>query len=331
MTETVLRGGRPAAAAPARRNLLSSEGVPVGALNAPWNAFAPLSEDVPRSGRPRLEGPLSGAGAKGLGRTDPGAAGRAALGSGPLASAMPQGCDNAPQALAGDPADWSDAAVAQLALQRSGSIPGRLVKAWAAGDDAPLMAEVARRRAEILTAIMAEAEAEADALAPHLTCCTGGVLVDIGCGHGLIAAALARRLRPAQVVLIDIEDTAHRGHHWGAEGAGYGSLSLAAALAEATGTPARLINPRKDPLPDIRFDAAISILSCGFHYPTETYCEFLTRGIAHGGAVALDLRATRAEAGLEGLASLTRIAPGVEIGRTRKARRMLFRRASPPR
>jgi hypothetical protein len=156
--------------------------------------------------------------------------------------------------------------VANLALQRADALPGRLIKARAAGGDAPLMDEIARRG-------------------------------------------------PAPIALIRAE--------------------------AQTAAGVRAIDPSRETPPDLRPDAAISTASCGFHHPTAPCAEFLTRGIAPGGGVALgprsicarsalDLRARRADQGLAGLASLTRIAPGAEIGRTRKTRRMPFGRAAPP-
>ena len=154
--------------------------------------------------------------------------------------------------------------------------------------------------------------------------------MDIGCGHGLVAAWLARLLRPAEIVLLDIEDSAYRGHFWGEAGAGYAQLALAARMVEAEGVRALPLNPARDPLPKGGFDAAISVVSCGFHYPVDDYADFLAEGIRPGGAVSLDLRKRRAEAALSRLAALTRIAPAVEIGRTRKLRRMLFLRETEP-
>jgi len=152
--------------------------------------------------------------------------------------------------------------VANLALQRADALPGRLIKARAAGDDAPLMDEIARRGPVPIALIRAEAQ---------------------------------------------------------------------------TAAGVRAIDPSRETPPDLRPDAAISTASCGFHHPTAPCAEFLTRGIAPGGGVALgprrsalDLRARRADQGLAGLASLTRIAPGAEIGRTQKTRRMPFGRAAPP-
>jgi hypothetical protein len=146
--------------------------------------------------------------------------------------------------------------VANLALQRADALPGRLIKARAAGDDAPLMDEIARRGPVPIALIRAEAQ---------------------------------------------------------------------------TAAGVRAIDPSRETPPDLRPDAAISTASCGFHHPTAPCAEFLTRGVALGPRrSALDLRARRADQGLAGLASLTRIAPGAEIGRTRKTRRMPFGRAAPP-
>ncbi|MGG7568474.1 class I SAM-dependent methyltransferase [Rhodovulum sp. DZ06] len=240
-------------------------------------------------------------------------------------------CDAA-AAQAGLPAlqGLSVDAAMQLALQRTAPIPGSCVKAWAAGDDGPLRAQVESRGPLIVASAIEAARADAEEMAPHLDCVRGGTLVDIGCGHGLVTAFLSRMLSPAEVILVDIEQSAYRGHFWGAEGAGYAQLSIAGALCAAEGPAVRLVNPTRDPLPETGFDAAISTWSCGFHYPVGGYAEFFAAGIRPGGAVSLDLRMKKVEREMDALAALSRIAPAQEIGRTPKMRRMLFRRPAGP-
>jgi hypothetical protein len=114
--------------------------------------------------------------------------------------------------------------VANLALLRADALPGRLIKARAAGGDAPLMDEIARRG-------------------------------------------------PAPIALIRAE--------------------------AQTAAGVRAIDPSRETLPDLRPDAAISTVSCGFHHPTAPCAEFLTRGIAPGGGVALGPRSICARSARE--------------------------------
>lgn len=245
----------------------------------------------------------------------------------PLPRALARACDAAARA-GGLPGlgGLTLRRLALLALQRSAPVPGAAVTAWAQGDDAPLTQVVLERGDAILAAAIAAARADAEALAPHLAAARGGMLTDIGCGHGLVTAFLCRLIRPAAATLIDVEDTDFRGHYWNDAASGYSELGLAVRLVAAEGVAPHAVNPRRDPMPGLGFDAAVSTFSCGFHYPAASYAAFLAEGIRPGGAVSLDLRRGRAGAELKSLAALQRIAPPVEIGKTRKMRRILFRR-----
>ncbi|MGO4915647.1 class I SAM-dependent methyltransferase [Pseudogemmobacter sp. W21_MBD1_M6] len=189
---------------------------------------------------------------------------------------------------------FDDGDIANLVLQRSEvGATGPLVRQWMAGDEGPLVAYAAANRDDILTkAFDAIAEAcaslipVADDIAPQR-------IADIGCGYAFADLLLFRRYG-ADIVLIDIETSEARHFGLEAEGAGYSSLAKARAFLEANGVPAdkiTLLNPQKvDVMSLAPVDLCISLISCGYHYPANTYDAFFRGRIAKGGGVILDIR-----------------------------------------
>ena len=215
-----------------------------------------------------------------------------------------------------------------LILQRSEVLsdlprPGKVIRAWEAGDNAPMLAEVERLGVAIAQRAAGVIAAEYAALRPVLAERPPARVADIGCGYALFDLFLARDFA-ADLLLIDIETNDRRHFGFQDQGAAYASLSVARALLQGNGVAAGRIvtlNPgRADLLAAGKVDLAVSFLSCGFHYPVDTYIPFFRQCMNPGGRVILDLHAATADAQMQKLAPLgaIRILPGPP-----KARRVM--------
>lgn len=216
-----------------------------------------------------------------------------------------------------------------LILQRSEVLfdvhrAGRVIRAWEAGDDGPILGQVDRLGEGIARRAAGVIAAEYRELAPVLAELAPKRVADIGCGYAFFDLFLARDLGAA-LLLIDLE--ANEARHFGfkAEGAAYSSLAVARRLLADNGvTAVETLNPRERPAEDAGpVDLAVSFLSCGFHYPVDAYLPFLDRALARGGAAILDLRETTAEAQAEKLAARGTL---TDLPAPPKARRVLLRK-----
>ncbi|RMD47134.1 MAG: class I SAM-dependent methyltransferase, partial [Alphaproteobacteria bacterium] len=204
-----------------------------------------------------------------------------------------------PAAAAIDPSEldfsmFDTADVVNLMLQRSSTVKTRgAVRAWTEGDPGPLTAEAEARRDEILHDAFSEIAAVWQTIRGPLAELAPARLADIGCGHAFVDLLAWRELAP-DLVLIDIEEGEARHFGFADEGAAYASLDKARAFLTANGVPEERIttvNPRHQPLEEIgEVDAAISLISCGFHYPARTYDRFFREQVRPGGAIILDIR-----------------------------------------
>jgi hypothetical protein len=194
--------------------------------------------------------------------------------------------------------------VFDLCLQRSDRL-GRLIPSRTKSGDAwPKLMETAvtTSRQQILDAVTAEISDVFDKIAPVIEKVGPGRLADIGCGQAFIDLLIHRHFG-CDLVLIDIEasDDLHFGFK--DSGAGYADLANARAFLVANGVPdsaITTINPLHSPLADIPpVDMAMSLLSCGFHYPVETYDAFFKAQVKS--AILLDCRSGRG--GKEALAA----------------------------
>jgi SAM-dependent methyltransferase len=203
---------------------------------------------------------------------------------------------------------------------------GQVIRAWGAGDMAPMEAEVDRLGGQIAQRAAAVIHAEYRAIAQLLHTLAPKRMADIGCGYGFFDLFLARDLK-AHVVLIDLESNERRHFGFQAEGAAYSSLARAKALLRANGVPARQIstlNPRDTAPETIKpVDLAVSFLSCGFHYPVDLYLPFLDRALVPGGAAIFDLRAATAD---EQARVLSQFGTVTDLAAPPKARRVLLRK-----
>lgn len=189
--------------------------------------------------------------------------------------------------------------VANIALQRTSTllrVPflGRVsVTAWKRGRSEPLLLEAYFRRNTLLRRAIEEVLSEFNEIASFLEDKPiPKRIADIGCGHALIDV-LFWQYYSCAIHLIDIETSAWRYHEFNSEGAGYASLSAATRLLLDNGVPHNRItatNPTKNALNAEPLDLAISLLSCGFHYPANTYLDFLSKSLSPGRFFICDLR-----------------------------------------
>jgi SAM-dependent methyltransferase len=208
---------------------------------------------------------------------------------------------NRPEVAELDLSAFSSADIVNTVLQRTEVLfdqprRRRLIRAWTGGDDAPLRAAVDERGEVFLRRAIGALFAEYLELKPLLERLAPKKVADIGCGYAFFDLFLARDF-DAKLVLIDLEESDARHFGISEEGAAYASLAVAKAFLRANGVPARSIrtlNPREnDPekLKDV--DLALSLLSCGFHYPVSTYEAFFRDTVLPEGAIILDLRNAR--------------------------------------
>jgi len=151
----------------------------------------------------------------------------------------------------------------------------------------------ASRRGTIERLYEAELADEFSRLQPHLPTSCRRVL-DIGCGLGGIDAWIYHACGRPKLCLLDREGRSAVFYGFRADAASYNSLALARRLLEMNGVAAEhitTIDVDSEPLPrDHRFDLVISLLSWGFHYPLDTYLDYVKAQLADDGAVIVDTR-----------------------------------------
>ena len=118
-----------------------------------------------------------------------------------------------------------------------------------------------------------------------------GHITDIGPGHSLSEIFLFEHYQ-CSFHLVDIESNDLHHHDFNSEGAGYGSLEKSIDLLAANGVPREKIeatNPQKVSLKPISTDLLISLYSCGFHYPLDTYEDFIRGALGENGIAVMDV------------------------------------------
>lgn len=177
-------------------------------------------------------------------------------------------------------------------------------------DSAPALAlvdkmgdDLIRRAAAIILLEYREIKPVIDMISPRR-------VADIGCGYALFDLFLWQDHKP-ELLLIDLEQSNDRHFGFRETGAAYTSLGVARRFLTDNGVAAdriTCINPQQDDvLGQKPVDLAVSFISCGFHYPVETYLTYFDGGVSAGGNVILDLRARKARDGIEKLESLGRV------------------------
>lgn len=203
--------------------------------------------------------------------------------------------------------------VLNLILQRSEIIRDQpdynsYVKKWMRGNPAPMLRlinamgrdELIRRAAAFIYLEYEEIRAVFDADPPKH-------LVDIGCGYALfdLFAALDTG---STITLIDLEENENRHFGFKEEGAAYSNLDVAAKFLQDNGVDAdkiTTVNPAKAKVTDLAdVDMAVSFISCGYHYPWDTYETFFKDTVIPGGRIILDIRSHKMDEARPGLSKI---------------------------
>jgi SAM-dependent methyltransferase len=137
-------------------------------------------------------------------------------------------------------------------------------------------------------------KAEWDSILPFLPE-TVEVVADIGCGIGGIHEFSGTHFTDLRrIYLIDKPESAgpiYYGFH--TTGSAYNELDLSVAYLRSVNVRQEIIYPidlNLDTLPEDRFDLVLSLLSWGFHFPVDTYLEYITRHLAEAGVLIIDIR-----------------------------------------
>jgi SAM-dependent methyltransferase len=189
--------------------------------------------------------------------------------------------------------------VLNLILQRSEIIRdqenfNRYIKRWTKGDPEPLL-ELVRRlgHAELVRRASAFILLEYLELKPVIELTLPKKIADIGCGYAIFDLFLAKDFG-SELILIDLEENDHKHFGFESEGAAYSNLRVAHDFLTSNGLQTSQLdtrNPSSDDLNDIDgLDLVCSFISCGYHYPWQTYQDFFERSLRHEGVVILDLR-----------------------------------------
>lgn len=200
----------------------------------------------------------------------------------------------------------SDADIKNLALQRTGSLLSvslfgkRFSPAyhlWSkSGSDILLNIEVRKRRNSIISVALREISQEFNQIYERLHDENISSIMDIGCGLGIIDAMFGWTGLVSKITLVDIEESARKHHGFEDEGSGYNSLNTSKDFLMANisnDINIYTINPKFDSMmPENigKFDLIMSLISCGFHYPAETYLSEIKSLLSDNGLVLIDLR-----------------------------------------
>ena len=153
------------------------------------------------------------------------------------------------------------------------------------------------RTGSVLSAYRDAMNEEWGKIAPALPAASR-TFMDIGCGvagiHDLSYAAFKGN-DEFRLCLVDrnqIDENIYYGYE--AKGSAYNSLDLSRTYLRSRGLPnavIQTIDVNQDKLPeDQRFDVIMSLISWGFHYPVDTYLEYVKRVLAPSGVLVLDCR-----------------------------------------
>jgi SAM-dependent methyltransferase len=221
---------------------------------------------------------------------------------------------------------FDDTDILNVVLQRSQvlfDVPrgGRLIRKWTDGDGAPLEHVIDQKGDELVKRAIAMTYIEYQTLRQHLPASDISSVADIGCGYAFIDLFISRDFS-ADLTLIDIEESEVRDFGFQQEGAGYSNLRKARAFLVANGVPSdkiSLVNPNKtDVTTSADVNLAISLLSCGFHYPVATYSAYFAKKLTKGGTVILDIRDKNFSEQADAIAQIGDVTEKYEVARRTK-------------
>ncbi|MEO0343349.1 MAG: hypothetical protein AAF198_07915 [Pseudomonadota bacterium] len=233
-----------------------------------------------------------------------------------------------------DISSFSAQDVLNIILQRSEIVndqhrPGSYIRKWMEGDSSPALGLVDKMGDELVYRALAIIELEYLEIAPIIDLIKPKHVVDIGCGYAFFDLFLFRD-HASDFSLIDLESNDERHFGFAEVGAAYSSLLVAKDFLMKNGVPASditCVNPKVlDPLNLPACNLAVSFLSCGFHYPWETYDTFFQKNVNRGGGIILDVRGRKVKRALNDLRTLGRTCV-VEKSANGNARRILVARS----
>jgi hypothetical protein len=150
----------------------------------------------------------------------------------------------------------------------------------------------------------------ADALVDCIGLCSFKNIVSIGPGNGLLELLIYKKTQFTSIYLIDIEYSDSHRHGFKLEGSGYANLEETKNFLISNDVPENkilLCNPSKQNLSEYKFDLLISILSMGFHYPCDSYVDFIVQNAKKGSKIVLDKRPTVIDDGFNSLLKFFRL------------------------
>lgn len=207
---------------------------------------------------------------------------------------------------------FSKSDLVNMILQRSEILfdinrPGRLIRQWASGENNAFDQVIEEKGDVIALRTIAIQYYDYLKMQPIFAESPPKSVADIGCGYGFYDLFIAQDFQ-SDLLLIDIEESENRGHGFREDGAAYTSLAKAEEFLVANGVSKEritLLNPNKEDLQQCQpVDLIQSYLSCGFHYPVETYLDFFQTKLHPKGRIVLDLRLNKANAQTDILAKI---------------------------
>ncbi len=128
-----------------------------------------------------------------------------------------------------------------------------------------------------------------------------GATFSIGPGNCLFELLLYKKLKAfsssdnpsGTIYLVDIEQTPELHQHMFYEkGSGYADLGQSRdfLINNDFTIPVNICNPKKNKLPDVKFNFLYSVLSMGFHYPIADYLDFILKNSADQALLIFDDR-----------------------------------------
>ena len=149
-------------------------------------------------------------------------------------------------------------------------------------------------------------------------------IADIGCGYAFFDFFAAHDF-DAKLLLIDIEENKLRHFGFNDSGAAYANLETTTSFLTANGVAKsriKTINPTHQKISKrTKVDLIVSLISCGFHYPTDLYHEFFEENLTSGGRIILDIRAAQLT---EEMKKLQHIGPYEVISEAQKIARVMI-------
>jgi hypothetical protein len=207
---------------------------------------------------------------------------------------MAQGSKNTVSYKDVDFSSFTQADVVNLILQRSSTLDNQQgIRDWMAGDASTLKTAAKEERDSILQVAFEEIADVYGVIRNSIATIAPKRIADIGAGYSFVDLMLYKEFG-CDLVLIDIETSDDRHFGFQDAGAGYSSLSKARKFLMDNGVPSSAIttlNPQKKPVDTLgEVDLAISLISCGFHYPAETYDAFFRKQVSADGGIVIDIR-----------------------------------------